>query len=79
MISCSKNFQEKIDFLSNISIIDKENKDDDRREFYLEKYGTNLTKLARDKKLYPILNREKEINETLETLYKMKKNNPILP
>ncbi len=71
------NESEKIESISNL-VVDIENRESDKRESYLEKYGTNLTKLAREGQLYSVLNREKEINETLETLYKMKKNNPIL-
>jgi len=53
----------------------KENKAD---EFYAEKFGRNLTRLAKEGKLYEVLGRDKEIRSVLEILFNIKKNNPIL-
>ncbi|HOV14980.1 MAG TPA: AAA family ATPase, partial [Spirochaetota bacterium] len=47
-------------------------------ELYCEKFGRNITKLAKDKKLFEVVGRDKEIREILEVLFKIKKNNPIL-
>ncbi|NLK66191.1 MAG: AAA domain-containing protein [Campylobacteraceae bacterium] len=44
----------------------------------LEKYTLNLNKKASEGKIDPIIGREDEINKTLQTLCKRKKNNPIL-
>jgi ATP-dependent Clp protease ATP-binding subunit ClpB len=44
----------------------------------LEKYSVNLTDLARQKKLDPIIGREKEIKRIIEILSRRTKNNPIL-
>lgn len=44
----------------------------------LEKYGRNLTQLAKENKLSEPVGRDKEIQSLLEILYKRIKNNPIL-
>lgn len=44
----------------------------------LEKYGTDLTKLAKDGKLDPVIGRDKEINRTIQILSRRTKNNPAL-
>uniref|UniRef100_A0A8R7RE20 AAA+ ATPase domain-containing protein n=1 Tax=Triticum urartu TaxID=4572 RepID=A0A8R7RE20_TRIUA len=44
----------------------------------LEEYGTNLTKLAQEGKLEPVVGREKEIESATQILGKMKKKNPCL-
>jgi ATP-dependent Clp protease ATP-binding subunit ClpB len=44
----------------------------------LEKFGTNLTQLAREGKLDPVIGREKEINQVIEVLLRKSKNNPVL-
>lgn len=53
---------------------EKENKN----ELYSEKFGRNITKLAKEGKLPEILGRENEIKSILEVLFKIKKNNPII-
>ena len=44
----------------------------------LEKFTVDLTKLAKEGKLDPVVGREKEINQTIEVLLRRKKNNPVL-
>lgn len=44
----------------------------------LEKYATNLTALAADGILDPVIGREKEIARTIEILNRRSKNNPVL-
>ena len=44
----------------------------------LEKYGIDLTDLARKGKLDPVIGREEEIRRTLEVLCRRTKNNPAL-
>jgi ATPases with chaperone activity, ATP-binding subunit len=44
----------------------------------LERFGTNLTQLAREGKLDPVIGREKEINHVIEVLLRKSKNNPVL-
>ena len=44
----------------------------------LEKYAINLTKLAREGKLDPVIGRDQEIRRVLQILSRRTKNNPIL-
>ncbi|HOJ49426.1 MAG TPA: AAA family ATPase [Spirochaetota bacterium] len=48
------------------------------KESILEKFGRNLTKLARENKIDHVIGREKEVISVLEILYKRVKNNPLL-
>lgn len=45
---------------------------------YLEQYGNDLTKLAREGKLDPVIGRHEEIRRTLQILARRTKNNPVL-
>ena len=51
---------------------------DKKRKSYLERFGRNLTKDARDGKLYPFVGREKELSQLIRTLARSTKNNPVL-
>ncbi|RMG99374.1 MAG: AAA family ATPase, partial [Aquificota bacterium] len=44
----------------------------------LERFGTDLTKMAKEGKLDPVIGREKEINQVIEVLLRRTKNNPVL-
>ncbi len=44
----------------------------------LKKYGTDLTELARDGKLDPVIGRDDEIRRTIQILLRRTKNNPVL-
>lgn len=44
----------------------------------LEKYGTDLTQLAKDGKLDPVIGRDEEIRRTVQILSRRTKNNPVL-
>jgi ATP-dependent Clp protease ATP-binding subunit ClpB len=44
----------------------------------LQKYAVNLTQLARQGKLDPVIGREEEIKRVIEILSRRKKNNPVL-
>jgi ATP-dependent Clp protease ATP-binding subunit ClpB len=44
----------------------------------LTKYGTDLTKLARDQKLDPVIGRDSEIRDVVRILSRKTKNNPVL-
>ncbi|MCE5284718.1 MAG: ATP-dependent chaperone ClpB [Pelosinus sp.] len=44
----------------------------------LEKYGRDLTVLAREGKLDPVIGRDEEIRRTIEILSRRTKNNPVL-
>ena len=45
---------------------------------YLDTYGTNLTKLAREGKLDKVIGREKELERLIQILNRRSKNNPAL-
>ena len=44
----------------------------------LEKYGQNLTKMAAEGKLDPVIGRSEEIRRTIQVLSRRTKNNPVL-
>lgn len=44
----------------------------------LEKFTTDLTKLAKEGKLDPVIGREREIQQVIEILLRRTKNNPVL-
>jgi ATP-dependent Clp protease ATP-binding subunit ClpB len=44
----------------------------------LEKYARNLTELARQKKLDPVISRDNEIRRVMQVLTRRTKNNPVL-
>src|ERR1700716_445117 len=44
----------------------------------LEKYGRDLTKMARNGKLDPVIGRDEEIRRTIQVLLRRTKNNPVL-
>jgi ATP-dependent Clp protease ATP-binding subunit ClpC len=44
----------------------------------LDQFGRNLTQLARDKKLDPVIGRQKEIERVMQVLSRRTKNNPVL-
>ena len=50
----------------------------DRNERILKRYTINLNGVARDKKLDPIIGRDKEIKRMVQILGRRQKNNPIL-
>ena len=55
--------------------------DDPRAESHyrsLEKYTIDLTKLAREGKLDPVVGRDEEIRQVMQTLTRRKKNNPVI-
>src|SRR2546428_2187066 len=44
----------------------------------LEKYGRDLTRMAREGKLDPVIGRDEEIRRTIQVLLRRTKNNPLL-
>jgi ATP-dependent Clp protease ATP-binding subunit ClpB len=44
----------------------------------LERYGRDLTRLARDGKLDPVIGRDDEIRRVIEILSRRTKNNPVI-
>ena len=45
---------------------------------YLDQYGIDLTKLAKQNILDPVIGRDDEIRQTLQILSRRRKNNPML-
>ncbi len=73
-----KSFNVNIDKLYYDLRIKKNNKNNKRKKLLLDEQGTDLTRLAKEKKLDPVIGREKEIDKVIEILLRRKKNNPIL-
>ncbi|CAA9253506.1 MAG: ATP-dependent Clp protease ATP-binding subunit ClpA [uncultured Blastococcus sp.] len=44
----------------------------------LDEFGRDLTELARDGRIDPVIGRDEEIDQTLEVLARRRKNNPVL-
>jgi len=55
-----------------------DNPDPETKYKILEKYAINLTELARQKKLDPVIGREEEIRRIMQVLSRRTKNNPVL-
>jgi len=55
----------------------QKNPDEDDRPA-LEKYGSDLTQMAKDGKLDPVIGRDEEIRRTIQILSRRTKNNPVL-
>ena len=49
-----------------------------QKKSLLDEYGTDLTKMAKDGKLDPVIGRDKEIEQMEEVLSRRTKNNPVL-
>ncbi|MGA2367778.1 MAG: AAA family ATPase [Dehalococcoidia bacterium] len=72
--------QEKI-YQALLNIRGSHRVDDPRAETKyrsLEKYGRDLTQLARDNKIDPVIEREDEIKRVMQVLIRRTKNNPVL-
>lgn len=54
----------------------QQNQEDNRPA--LEKYGQDLTQMAKDGKLDPVIGRDEEIRRTIQILSRRTKNNPVL-
>ena len=71
------------DFRSEIQVhmldFGEENKSAEKETAHLlDKFGVNLTRLAREGKIDPVVGREQEIERVVQILSRRKKNNPIL-
>ena len=49
-----------------------------KKKLYVEEIGVDLIKMAKEKKIDPVIGRNKEIEQTIQILLRRKKNNPIL-
>ncbi len=55
-----------------------EDQDPESKYQALEKYSLNLTRLAREEKLDPVIGRDEEIRRVMQVLSRRTKNNPVL-
>ena len=69
-------FRKNLEALRGGKKIDKQSADDNLES--LDKYGINLTKLASEGKLDPVIGRDEEISRMMQILIRKTKNNPIL-
>jgi len=56
----------------------EKNKRSDESTHYLERYGRDLTQMARDGKLGQVIGRREELLQIIQTLARSSKNNPVL-
>lgn len=56
----------------------EKNKQNDETTHYLERYGRDLTQMARDGKLGQVIGRREELLQIIQTLARSSKNNPVL-
>ncbi len=52
--------------------------DEENDREFIKKFTINLTKLAREQKLDPIIGRDKEVRRTIRILQRKTKNNPVI-
>ena len=69
-------FKKNLEALRGGKKIDKQSSDENLEA--LEKYGINLTRLAGEGKLDPVIGRDEEIGRMMQILIRKTKNNPIL-
>ena len=78
-----KKFAAGDDFRTEIQVhmldFGEENKPEEKNTSHvLDKFGVNLTQMAREGKIVPVVGREQEIERVVQILSRRKKNNPIL-
>ena len=78
-----KKFAVGDDFRTEIQVhmldFSEENKPEEKHTPHvLDKFGVNLTQMAREGKIDPVVGREQEIERVVQILSRRKKNNPIL-
>lgn len=66
------------DAIKKLSSKNSSNKVLNKNELELEKYTTNLTNLAKEGKIDPVLCRDDEIKQAIDILLRRRKNNPIM-
>lgn len=71
------NIREEINRLLGMNRIEVKKKVD-RRTPTLDEFGRDLTQLAKEKKLDPVIGRENEIKRVIQILCRRTKNNPVL-
>ncbi len=64
--------------LNSLSKSEKIHKQKEKKNLLLEKFATNISKLAKEGKLDPVVGREEEIEKVIRILSRRTKNNPCL-
>src|SRR6056297_1871027 len=74
-----KNIKEEVvDLLGGKNSIKKKSESSSRKTKNLDEYSRDLTEMARENKLDPVIGRDKEINRVIQVLSRRTKNNPVL-
>lgn len=74
-------FDLKTDIIKELDVIDKKKKKikkEDIEESFLNKYGTDMTKQAKENKFDPLIGRNNEVERLVQILGRRTKNNPCL-
>lgn len=74
-------FDIKTDIIKELDLQDKKKAKDKQKHIessFLEKYGVDMTKLAKENKFDPLIARESEVNRLVQILGRRTKNNPCL-
>ncbi len=72
------NFGKVKNLIKTLDFEDVQKSNPKKENEFIKKFTTNLTKLAKQEKLDPVIGREKEIRRVIEILSRRSKNNPIL-
>jgi ATP-dependent Clp protease ATP-binding subunit ClpC len=63
---------------ANVGGSSKGGGDDDKNSQILDQFGRNLTQMARERKLDPVIGRTRELERVMQILSRRTKNNPVL-
>ncbi|MFP4198263.1 MAG: ATP-dependent Clp protease ATP-binding subunit [Halanaerobium sp.] len=70
--------EEVVDLLGGKNSMQNNKKSSGRKTKNLDEYSRDLTEMARENKLDPVIGRDKEINRVIQVLSRRTKNNPVL-
>ncbi|RCW41249.1 MULTISPECIES: ATP-dependent Clp protease ATP-binding subunit [unclassified Halanaerobium] len=70
--------EEIVDLLGGKDNLKKKSKSSKRKTNNLDEYSRDLTEMARENKLDPVIGRDKEIHRVIQVLSRRTKNNPVL-
>ena len=70
--------EEVVDLLGGKNSRQKKSKSSSRKTKNLDEYSRDLTEMAEENKLDPVIGRDKEINRVIQVLSRRTKNNPVL-
>src|SRR6056297_1547525 len=70
--------EEVIDLLGGKDSLKKKSKSSKSKTSNLDEYSRDLTEMARENKLDPVIGRDKEIHRVIQVLSRRTKNNPVL-